>query len=86
MPLSELELKIKTIFENIEPNISDQLKVLIPKELNLQINFKSKPWTAKFVDGLKSFGRKIKNFFNGNKNSNNYEQVALSSNDTSKIK
>uniref|UniRef100_A0AAF5CYK1 Uncharacterized protein n=1 Tax=Strongyloides stercoralis TaxID=6248 RepID=A0AAF5CYK1_STRER len=68
LPLSELELKIKTIFENIEPKVSDQLKVLIPKELNLQINFKSKPWTSKLMDKLRSFGNKIKNFFSGNKN------------------
>uniref|UniRef100_A0AAF5CRA2 Uncharacterized protein n=1 Tax=Strongyloides stercoralis TaxID=6248 RepID=A0AAF5CRA2_STRER len=86
LPLSELELKIKTIFENIEPKVSDQLKVLIPKELNLQINFKSKPWTSKLMDKLRSFGNKIKNFFSGNKNKDDNPTAVNVSNHNSTTK
>uniref|UniRef100_A0A0N5BYY9 DUF148 domain-containing protein n=1 Tax=Strongyloides papillosus TaxID=174720 RepID=A0A0N5BYY9_STREA len=65
LSINDLELKIKTIFENIDWKSSDQLKPLIPKELNLQINFKPKPWTSRFMDGLRNFGKKVKSFFSG---------------------
>uniref|UniRef100_A0A0N5C691 Uncharacterized protein n=1 Tax=Strongyloides papillosus TaxID=174720 RepID=A0A0N5C691_STREA len=65
LSIDDLELKIKTIFENIDWKSSGQLKPLIPKKLNLQINFKPKPWTSRFMDRLKNFGKKDKSFFTG---------------------
>uniref|UniRef100_A0A0N4ZQB7 Fatty-acid and retinol-binding protein 1 n=1 Tax=Parastrongyloides trichosuri TaxID=131310 RepID=A0A0N4ZQB7_PARTI len=85
LSLSEIETKIKTIFENIEPQISDQLKTLIPQNLNLDIHFKSKSIGSKIAESLKSIGAKIKNFFSGkNKNeengiSTNYDSVNVTS-------
>uniref|UniRef100_A0A0K0EWI8 SXP/RAL-2 family protein Ani s 5-like cation-binding domain-containing protein n=1 Tax=Strongyloides venezuelensis TaxID=75913 RepID=A0A0K0EWI8_STRVS len=84
LSINDLEQKIKTIFENIDWKSSDQLKPLIPKELNLQINFKPKPWTSRFIDGLKNFGKKVKGFFTGdhkNETTTQEQEIVKVSND-----